>query len=87
MPSRGNMCDSLSRTLARLVKRGHLLKYKPADSRRLEAELDDRAASELHDLADARLGDYSRQSAVACLNDAVGVYFCFCLLLFLGLFA
>ena len=53
----------------------------------LEAVLDDRAASELHDLADARLGDYPRQSAVACLNDADGVYFCFCLLLFLGLFA
>ena len=31
VPSRGNMCDSLSRTLAQLVKRGHLDKYKPTD--------------------------------------------------------
>jgi hypothetical protein len=29
--SRGTMTDSLSRTLARLVKRGHLEKFKPAD--------------------------------------------------------
>ena len=33
VPSRGNMGDSLSRTLSRLVKRGHLTKFKTADFR------------------------------------------------------